>query len=162
MRGFEFMKVRKKGLLSELLRASLWRWMFIAAACSGAAIPVRAQPYPLKPVRIIVPFAPGGGSDFVARLIGQKLTEALGQQVIIENRPGGGASVGMEYGLRSSPDGYTLTQITPSYTINPSVRPVKFDALTDYTPIVMEGKGPPGGARTSFAACAQRTPLIVY
>jgi hypothetical protein len=65
----------------------------------------------------------------------------------------------MEYGLRSSPDGYTLTQITPSYTINPSVRPVKFDALTDYTPIVMEGKGPPGGARTSFAACAQRTPI---
>ena len=109
------------------------------ASMAGAA---GAQQYPVKPVRIIVAFAPGGGADFMARLIGQKLTETLGQQVIVENRPGGGASVGMEYGMRAAPDGYTLTQITPSYTINPSVRAAKYDPLTDYTPIIMEGKGP--------------------
>ena len=110
-----------------------------AALLSGS---LAAQQYPVKPVRIVVPFAPGGGADFMARLVGQKLTEALAQQVIVENRPGGGASVGMEYGMRAAPDGYTLTQITPSYTINPSVRTVKYDPLSDYTPIVMEGKGP--------------------
>lgn len=101
-----------------------------------------AQQYPTKPVRIIVPFSAGGGSDFVARLIGNKLTEALGQQVVIDNRPGAGASIGIDYGIRAAPDGYTLVQVTPSYTINPSVRPVKFDVLSDYTPIVLEGKGP--------------------
>jgi tripartite-type tricarboxylate transporter receptor subunit TctC len=120
------------------------RVAFAWAGALAAAAPVAAvaQQYPVKPLRIIVAFAPGGGADFMARLIGQKLTDSLAQQVIVENRPGGGASVGMEYGLRAAPDGYTLTQITPSYTINPSVRPVKYDPLTDYTPIVMEGKGP--------------------
>ena len=101
-----------------------------------------AQQYPAKPVRIIVPFSAGGGSDFVARLTGQKLGEALGQQVIVDNRPGGGANIGIELAMRAAPDGYTLLQITPSYTINPTVRPVKLDALADYTPIILEGKGP--------------------
>lgn len=112
------------------------------ALALAAAASAPAQQYPVKPVRIIVPFAAGGGSDFVARLTGQKLAEALGQQVIVDNRPGGGASIGIELGIRAAPDGYTLVQITPSYTINPTVRPVRFDALTDYTPIVLEGKGP--------------------
>ena len=117
--------------------------LLLCAALAGVvAHAARAQQYPVKPIRIIVAFAPGGGSDFVARLIGQKLGEALGQQVIVDNRPGGGASIGFEQGLRAPPDGYTLTQITPSYTINPSVRPVKYDPLVDYTPIALEGKGP--------------------
>src|SRR5688572_22401801 len=113
-----------------------------AALMLGAAAPAPAQQYPAKPLRIIVPFAAGGGSDFVARLVGQKLGEALAQQVIVDNRPGAGAAIGIEQGIRAAPDGYTLTQITPSYTINPTVRPLKFDALADYTPIVLEGKGP--------------------
>ena len=115
---------------------------FVIVGAFAAASLTCAQPYPVKPVRLIVPFAPGGGSDFMARLVGQKLADALGQQVIVENRAGAGASIGIEQGLRAPPDGYTLTQITPSYTINPSVRPVKFDAVTDYTPIVFVGKGP--------------------
>ena len=110
------------------------------AALLASAAP--AQQYPAKPVRIIVPFSAGGGSDFVARLIGARLGDALGQQVVIDNRPGAGASIGIDYGIRAAPDGYTLVQVTPSYTINPSVRPVKFDVLNDYTPIVLEGKGP--------------------
>ena len=108
----------------------------------GMADGAGAQLYPVKPIRVIVPVAAGGGSDFVARLVSQKLSEALSQQVIVDNRPGGGASVGMEQGLRSPADGYTLTQITPTYTINPSVRPTRMDVLADYTPIVMQGKGP--------------------
>ncbi len=101
-----------------------------------------AQQYPVKPVRLIVPFAPGGGVDFIARLIGQKLGEALEQQVIVENRPGAGSAIGTEAAIRSVSDGYTLLEISPSYTINPSLRPPKFDPLNDYTPIVLIGKGP--------------------
>src|SRR5688500_18025114 len=122
----------------ERLRRVFW----CAVALLAMPCIAHAQQYPGKPIRVIVAFAPGGGSDFVARLIGAKLGEALGQQVIVDNRPGAGASIGFEHGLRAAPDGYTLTQITPSYTINPSVRAVKYDALADYTPIAMEGKGP--------------------
>ena len=101
-----------------------------------------AQPYPSKPIRVIVPFAPGGGVDFIARLVGQKLGEALGQQIIVENRPGAGSAIGTEVAIRSAPDGYTLLEISPSYVINPSLRAPKFDPLNDYTPIVLIGKGP--------------------
>jgi len=101
-----------------------------------------AQPYPSKPIRLIVPFAPGGGVDFIARLIGPRLGEALGQQVIVENRPGAGSSIGTEFALRSAPDGYTLLEISPSYVINPSLQPIKIDTLNDYTPIALIGKGP--------------------
>ncbi len=107
-----------------------------------ASPPLWAQQYPVKPVRIIVPFAPGGGVDFIARLVGQKLGEALGQQIIVENRPGAGSAIGTEVAIRSAPDGYTLLEISPSYVINPSLRPARFDPLNDYTPIVLIGKGP--------------------
>ena len=101
-----------------------------------------AQSYPVKPIRIIVASTPGGGADFVARLIAPKLTESLGQQVIVENRPGGGSTLGYEVGLRSAPDGYTFNLITPSYSINPSLYPLKFDALTDFTPVILIARGP--------------------
>jgi tripartite-type tricarboxylate transporter receptor subunit TctC len=104
--------------------------------------PAYAQSYPSKPVRIVVASTPGGGADFVARLIAPKLTEAFGQQTLVENRPGAGSTLGYEVGMRSAADGYTLTLITPSYSINPSLYPLKFDALADYTPIVMIAKGP--------------------
>ena len=101
-----------------------------------------AQAFPAKPIRLIVPFAPGGGVDFIARLVGQRLGEALGQQIVVENRPGAGSAIGTEAAIRSAPDGYTLLEISPSYTINPSLQPPKFDPLSDYTPIVLIGKGP--------------------
>ena len=72
--------------------------------------------------------APGGGTDFMARLVGQKLAETLGQQVIVDNRPGAGSTLGFELGVRAAPDGYTLNMITPSWSINPSLYPLKFDA----------------------------------
>src|SRR6267143_3761913 len=107
-----------------------------AAATLAASAPILAQPYPTKPVRIIVPFAPGGGNDFIARFMAQRLTTAFGQQFIIENRPGGGGSIGVEAGLRAAPDGYTLTLIPSSYTANPSLYKLRYDPMSDIVPII--------------------------
>ena len=110
-----------------------------ALACAGPASP---QTYPVKPIRVIVPVAPGGGLDFVSRLLGQRLTEALGQQIIVENRPGGGSTIGIEYGIRAAPDGYTLLMVSPTYSINPSLYPIKFDPLADFTPVILVARNP--------------------
>ena len=95
----------------------------------------QASTYPNKPVKIIVPFAPGGGSDFIARLLSQRLTEKLGQPVIIDNKPGAGGNVGAELALRAPADGYTLLLAAASYTVNPAVYKVSFDSIRDMTPI---------------------------
>jgi tripartite-type tricarboxylate transporter receptor subunit TctC len=100
------------------------------------------QTYPAKPVRVIAPFAPGGGTDFIARLIAQKLTERLGQQVIVENKPGAGGNLGAEYAVKSAPDGYTLLLIAGSYTVNPSLYKLSFDPVEDISPIIQLSQGP--------------------
>jgi tripartite-type tricarboxylate transporter receptor subunit TctC len=107
-----------------------------------AGLPALAQTYPAKPVRIIVPFAPGGGSDFIARFMAQRLTTALGAQVIVENKPGAGGVIGIEQGIKSAPDGYNLVLIASSYTVNPSVYKLAFDPVTDITPIIQMSQGP--------------------
>jgi tripartite-type tricarboxylate transporter receptor subunit TctC len=101
-----------------------------------------ADTWPDKPVRIIFPFATGGGGDFAARFIAQRLTLALGQSVYVENRPGAAGLAGIETGVRSAPDGYTIILISNSYTVNPSVYHVQFDSLKDITPIVQVSQGP--------------------
>ena len=121
-------------------RVILHRSTFIL--CCALATGASAQPYPAKPVRIIVASTPGGGSDFVARFVAQRLIDLLGQQVVVENRAGGGGTIGYEYGIKSAPDGYTLTIITATYTINPALYPIKFDPLHDFTPIVRVARGP--------------------
>jgi len=114
------------------------------ALALAATLPVAssAQDYPTKPVRIIVPFAPGGGSDFIARFIAQRLTGSFGKQVIVENKPGAGGVLGIEQGVRSPPDGYALTLIASSYTVNPSVYKINFDPVGDITPIIQISQGP--------------------
>ena len=107
-----------------------------------AAGSASAQLYPTKPVRIIVPFAPGGGSDFIGRFIAQKLTERLGQQFIVDNRPGAGGNLGAELALKSPPDGYTLLLIAGSYTVNPSLYKLPFDSGSDISPIIQVSQGP--------------------
>ena len=116
-----------------------WLAVLIASLAVGAA---GAQQYPSKPVKIVVGFAPGGGSDFIARVIAQKLTERLGTQVIVENRPGAGSTLGSELVVKSPADGYTLLLTPASYTVNPSVYKLSFDALADITPIVQLSRGP--------------------
>ena len=76
-----------------------------ALLLASAVLPVQAQNYPAKPVHIIVPFAPGGGSDFIGRFIAQRLSDSLGKQVIVENKPGAGGMLGVEQGVKSAPDG---------------------------------------------------------
>lgn len=120
-------------MFARLLAAGL-----IALAAPYAA----AQPYPSKPVRIIVPFAPGGGSDFTARLMAQKLTERYGQSFIVENRAGAGGNLGAELALKAPPDGYTLLLISASYTVNPSVYKLSFDPIKDIAPVIQISGGP--------------------
>lgn len=123
----------------------IWRFALMSlliASWGALAQSGPGVPYPLKPVRVIVAAAAGGGTDFVARLMGNRLTEALGQQFIIDNRPGAGSTIGFEAGVRAAPDGYTLTMISPSYAINPSLYPIKYDALNDFTPVIFVARGP--------------------
>src|SRR5256885_15162806 len=116
--------------------------LLLALAVAGLALPAFAQKYPAKPVQIIVPFAPGGGSDFIARFTAQRLTEALGAQVIVENRPGAGGLLGIEQGVKADADGYTLTLIASSYTVNAALYPLKYDPLADISPVVQISQGP--------------------
>src|SRR4051794_34012091 len=98
-----------------------------------------AQSYPIKPVRLVSPYAPGGGTDILARLIGQKLSEALGQSVIVENRPGAGGMIGTELVARSAPDGYTIMLASPSpIVVAPHLyKKLAYDPLKDLAPITM-------------------------
>jgi tripartite-type tricarboxylate transporter receptor subunit TctC len=113
--------------------------LVLAAFAAGTSF---SQTYPAKPVRIIAPFAPGGGTDFIARLVAQKLTDRLGQQVIVENKPGAGGNLGAEFAVKSPPDGYTLLLIAGSYTVNPSIYKLSFDPVNDISPIVQLSQGP--------------------
>ena len=119
-----------------ILRSAIFAVLALAAGFA------QSQQYPTKPVRIIAPFAPGGGTDFIARLIAQKLTERLGQQVIVENKPGAGGNLGAEFAVKSAPDGYTLLLVAGSYTVNPSLYKLSFDPVNDITPIVQLSQGP--------------------
>jgi tripartite-type tricarboxylate transporter receptor subunit TctC len=122
--------------MTPIFRSAVFALMTLAAGFA------QSQQYPTKPVRIIAPFAPGGGTDFIARLIAQKLTERLGQQVIVENKPGAGGNLGAEFAVKSAPDGYTLLLVAGSYTVNPSLYKLSFDPVNDITPIVQLSQGP--------------------
>jgi tripartite-type tricarboxylate transporter receptor subunit TctC len=122
-----------------MIRTALSMLACVAAATSQ---PVMAQQYPEKPVRIVVPFAPGGGSDFTGRLLAQRLTERLGRPFIVENRPGAGGNLGAETVVKAPADGYTLLVVSGSYTVNPSLYKLSFDPLNDITPIIQVSGGP--------------------
>ncbi|MGE5526578.1 MAG: tripartite tricarboxylate transporter substrate binding protein [Rhodospirillaceae bacterium] len=107
-----------------------------AIALLGVTLHAHAQTYPTKPVRLIVPFAPGAAQDLTGRLVAQKLTEAWQQQVIVDNRPGAGSSIGAELAARSVADGYTLLLANEALAINATLmRKLPFDALKDFAPI---------------------------
>ena len=113
------------------------RRALLAAALAVWAGSTLAQPYPSKPIRLIVPFTPGGSTDILGRAIGQKLAEALAQQVVIENRPGAGGSIGAEAAARAAPDGYTLLMgHIGTLAVNPSLYPkLGYDPLKSFVPV---------------------------
>ncbi|MCX7136908.1 MAG: tripartite tricarboxylate transporter substrate binding protein [Proteobacteria bacterium] len=113
-----------------------------AILCAGAATAAFGQAYPSKPIRIVAPFAPGGGTDLIARVAAQKMTESLGQQAVVDNRPGAGGVLGAEIGAKSPPDGYTFTLIAGSYAVNPSLFKLNFDPINDITPVIQLSQGP--------------------
>ena len=124
------------------MSARLWLAASTACVFAVSATPALAQQYPVKPVRIVIPFAPGGGTDFIARIMAQKLTESWGQQVIPDNRPGAGGTVGAELGAKAPPDGYTLTMLAGSYGVNPALYKLNFDPVNDIQPVIQIAKGP--------------------
>jgi tripartite-type tricarboxylate transporter receptor subunit TctC len=113
------------------------------AACTSLAATVSAQDkYPTRGVRLIVPFAPGGGADISARAIAAKLTERFGQQVIVDNRPGAGGNHGTDLASRAAPDGYTLLLVSSSYGANPSLYKLSFDPVHGFEPITLVSQQP--------------------
>ncbi|MBI2293036.1 MAG: tripartite tricarboxylate transporter substrate binding protein, partial [Betaproteobacteria bacterium] len=109
----------------------------LIVAAGTFAAPALAAEYPTKPIRLIVGFAPGGGTDTTARAMSQKLTDALGQQVVVDNRPGAAGNIATEMVAKATPDGYTLLMGTiAALSINPSLySKLPFDPLKDFTPI---------------------------
>ena len=117
-----------------------------SAALAGMSLPLSwganaADAFPNKPLKIICPFAPGGGSDFIARVAAGILGEKLGQSAIVDNRPGAGGTLGTEVALRSPGDGYTLLLVAGSYTVNPSLYKLRFDPIGDMAPVIQLSKG---------------------
>ena len=121
------------------------RTLLLAAlvATTAFATAYAQQPYPARPIRIISPFAPGGGNDVLSRTIAQKLTENVKQQVIVENRPGANGVIGTEAAARAAPDGYTIVLIPSGHAVNASLRrKLPYDSIRDFTPITLVGSSP--------------------
>jgi tripartite-type tricarboxylate transporter receptor subunit TctC len=115
----------------------------ITACALLSATAAWSQAYPAKPVRIIVPYASGGGADMLARLIGQKLSVNWGQPVVVENKAGAGGAIGTDYVSKTAPDGYTLLMASPSHSINASLyKKLPFDAQKDFAGVVLAASGP--------------------
>ncbi len=116
----------------------------LAMACTGtaAAQTPTASPFPTKPIRLIVPFPPGGSNDILGRFIAQKLTERLGQQTIVDNRAGADGIIGTEVASRSPADGHTLLMISISYTMNPAIHKLPYDPIKSLAPIAQIASGP--------------------
>jgi tripartite-type tricarboxylate transporter receptor subunit TctC len=112
----------------------------VLLAALASAWPAFAQTYPNKPVRMIVPFAPGGPVDVVARIVGQKLSDRFGQQFVIENQVGAGGNTGMGNGARAAPDGYTILFVSSSFVVNPSLYAKStYDPYKDFIPLTVAG-----------------------
>jgi tripartite-type tricarboxylate transporter receptor subunit TctC len=131
----------------------------VLTLATAAPLAAWAQAYPDKPVKFLVPYPPGGGTDVIARIVQQKFQAALGQQIVIENKGGAGGSVGTEVVAKAAPDGYTVLFTLSSHTITPAIFPkLNYDTIKDFEPV---GRGvaatDPGGARSSANTVAEMT-----
>ena len=112
------------------------RTLMTVTALLLMAAPAAAQTYPAKPVRMVIPFAAGGNTDIIGRIFSPKMSEILGQQVIIDNRGGAGGVIGTEIVMRTAPDGYTLLMASAGHTINPAMfKKLPYDSVRDFTPM---------------------------
>ncbi|MCC6532259.1 MAG: tripartite tricarboxylate transporter substrate binding protein [Burkholderiales bacterium] len=110
-----------------------------AAAISTHSAQAQApEAFPSKPLRLVVPFPPGGGTDILARIVGQQMTEAMGQPAVVDNRGGAGGMIGTEYAMKAAPDGHTILIAVTAYAINPTLyRKVNYDPLRDFIPVTL-------------------------
>jgi tripartite-type tricarboxylate transporter receptor subunit TctC len=114
-----------------------------AAAALVAATPLHAQQYPAKPVRIVVGFPAGGAVDILARAVAPRLAESLGQQVLVDNRPGASSTIAAEIAAKSAPDGYTLLMVSAAHAVNPSLyKKLPYDTERDFVPISLVAAAP--------------------
>lgn len=131
--------------MKRIFHAAVRLGVFLCAlvAMSDAARAAGAPAYPAKPIRFIVPFAPGGGNDLIARLIGGKLADSWGQQVVVDNRPGAGGNIAAEIAARSAADGYTIFLFNSTNAIAPSLfKSVPFDPIKDFEPVILIATSP--------------------
>ena len=118
----------------------------IAALASAAGVQAQAadaaKDFPTRPIRMIVPFPPGGSNDILGRFMAQKLTERLGQQTVVDNRGGADGIIGTDIAARAAPDGYTLLIVSTSYSMNPAIHKLPYDPLKSLVPVALIGTGP--------------------
>ena len=146
--------------------------LFATLVALPALPAVAADKYPEKPIRILIPFAPGGGTDVLARAVSDKLTEALGASIIIDNRPGAGGTLGTALVARAAPDGYMFLFTSASYTFAPNFyRDLPYDPVKDFKPVTMFGSSPnvlavhpslPVKSVKEFLALARKRPGDIY
>jgi tripartite-type tricarboxylate transporter receptor subunit TctC len=118
------------------LRFRLVTGAVLTALAAVLSVPVAAQTYPSKPVRLIVPFAPGGFTDVVARILGQRLSVSMGQQFVIENKAGAGSTIGTDFVAKAAPDGYTLVMISTTHVISPWIyKSMPYDPIKGFVPV---------------------------
>ena len=116
------------------------RLLMAAAVFSVVAPQVPAQGYPTKPIRLIVPFAPAGGTDIMARVIAAQVSESLGQTIVVDNRPGAGGIIGTDTVVRANPDGYTLIMVNSNFSGSAAIQKLPYDPVKDIEPIVLIGE----------------------
>lgn len=147
----------------------------LAAFAATGAFAQSAKPeasYPTRPIRLIVPVPPGGSSDFVARIVGQKLTDAWGQQVLVDNRAGAAEIIGTDLVAKGNPDGYTVVLVSLRYSVNPSLLKLPYDPVKDFEPITMtahvgnvlvvNAKSPIKSVRDLIAAAKQKPGELTF
>ena len=142
--------------------------LMLAAALLATSLPATAQRYPSKPIKMVIGYAPGGGTDIMGRLIAQQITEATGQQVIVENRAGAAQNVAAEYFIRQPADGYNLFMSSAAHSVNVSLYPkLNYDPVKDFVPVAMFATSPnlllvhpsyPAKTVREFIAVAKKSP----
>lgn len=145
--------------------SAITRWLLasLAVVASGGVFAQAAADYPHKPIRVIVPFSPGGGSDVIARLVGARLSERLGQTVVVDNRPAAAGIVGTDIVAKASPDGYTLLLVTASHAVSAKLATrLPYDPMKDFSPITQVIASPFGALLQPSLPAATMPEFIAY